>query len=208
MRMDVFIVFVIMMILSSCVKNDETYKEPVRTRVRSIQEAVNKGDLTLFSSCIDSLDVIRFYKLYSLYTSFFKSPVTDHAPVMELIPFKMGRNGDVIKVQVLLKYNGKIQAETNTNSRINDVLKKVIDLGLPNEIFFYFRENAEKQYKLVKLVSNPASCKLLIILESTSCLGLIKTKANAPCFKTLNISLQISTDGTSISHFLFMKEMP
>ncbi len=149
MRKKTVSLLLISFFLYSCSKNDNSYQERVKEKVKVLEACINTQDKKKYYENISSTDgsVLNFYKVFALYVSMFKAKGNES--ILEFSPFEITTTfRGKIKVTILI-FNNKIDSlEKKKYDRGDEIVKKLIDLGLPDKIDLFFVEDADKNYKL------------------------------------------------------------
>lgn len=145
----VLVLLPILSIFASC-SHDRSFQEPVTHQIRKIESSINEMDKRKFYQSISSTgdDVLSLYKVFSLYVSSFKRNRSEK--VLEFSIFKIEKSffgGNVIATVLLL--NNRIDHPAKKKYKQEDeIVSRLLDLGLPDKLELYFTEVAPGEYKL------------------------------------------------------------
>ncbi len=159
------ILIILFILLLGCSKEDNSYKEKTLSKISIIEKSLNTQDKNLFTDNIYSLDgnAINFYKIFTLYVSLFKNKKGEK--IIELKPFEIKKiNNNSVKATVLILNNQIDKTDINNYNQGDEIIKKLIDIGLPDKISLFLKEDDNQDLKLEK-VEYPLLYKWIDILN-------------------------------------------
>jgi hypothetical protein len=135
-------------LLVSCSNNDNyiNNKVLVTKSIKEIEESINKNDLNRFSAQTASTSINKYFKIFAIFASLFdKSDAESNVIIFIPVKYKKEMFGDNVKVDISIEYKGTISAIRI--SSLNSVLKKIIQIGMPDAVTFEYKK-IDNSYKL------------------------------------------------------------